>query len=69
MKPTKPDNVFLEYWNAVDDLLLETYCIDCVDAGIEMHHIIAAQDDGQTPIEYVEWFGEKRGLVKYGLLK
>jgi hypothetical protein len=64
MKPTKPDNAFLDYWNVVDDLMLAIYGIDTVDAGIEMATIDEAQVGGWTPRQYVLWFGENTTLKK-----
>jgi hypothetical protein len=64
MKPTKPDPVFLEYWNEVDDLMVALYGIGTDDAGIKLQAIAEAQDAAWTPREFVLWFGEKRDLTK-----
>lgn len=51
---------FIDYLNAVDDLLEARYGIASRDANLE--EIAASQDAGQSPEEFVEWFGERLGL-------
>lgn len=54
---------FIVYWDAVDSLMEETYGIDTGDAGIDPDLIAAAQDDGQSPKDFVLWLGEKYSLT------
>lgn len=53
---------FIDYLNAVDDLL-EKYCgITSNDCGVEQ--IAQAQDAGDTPEQCVSWLAEKYDLEK-----
>lgn len=54
---------FIVYWDAVDGIMRETCGIDTGDAGIEPDLLAAAQDEGQSPEEFVLWFGEKYNLT------
>ena len=54
---------FIDYLNAVDDLLDALYGIgtsDCSDTDL----VAAAQENGETPEQFVEWIAEKYGLEK-----
>lgn len=54
---------FESYLNAVDAELTRIYGITVMDAGIEFDEIAGAQEAGETPAEYVQWFGEKYDLT------
>lgn len=47
---------FIDYLNAVDDLLSARYGITSLDAGLVQ--VANAQEDGWSPEEYVARFGE-----------
>ena len=63
MSDPLPDLSFIDYWNAVDKAMQEYFGIDTWAAGIEPDLLAACQDDGDTPEEFVLWFGEKYGLT------
>jgi hypothetical protein len=52
---------FIDYLNAVDDLLQVRYGVTASDA--DMKQIAAAQDAGDTPAQFVDWFGEHYDLT------
>ena len=52
---------FIDYLNAVDDLLQARYGVTSRDA--DMEQIAAAQDAGETPEKFVDWFGEHYDLT------
>jgi hypothetical protein len=52
---------FIDYLNAVDDLLLARYGVTSNDA--DMDQIAAAQDAGDTPAQFADWFGEHYDLT------
>ncbi len=54
---------FIVYWDAVDSLMEETYGIDTGDAGIDPDLIATAQEEGQSPEDFVLWFGERYNLT------
>ncbi len=54
---------FIEYWDALDAALLKFFRIGTWDAGIEADVIAAAQEEGNTPEDFVLRFGEKCGLI------
>jgi len=57
------DVPFIDYMNACDDLLDLTYGIgssDCTDGDM----LATAQEDGDTPQQFVDYIGEKYGLTK-----
>jgi len=52
---------FIDYLNAVDDLLQARYGVTSLDA--DLKQVAAAQDAGQTPETFVDWFGEHYDLT------
>jgi hypothetical protein len=54
---------FIAYWDAVDAAMRAQFGIDTIDAALEADTIAAAQEEGQTPEDFVLWFGEKYGLT------
>ena len=56
---------FIDYLNAVDDLLQTRYGITSNDAALE--EIARAQEDESTPEEFVEWFGNHYDLDRIDL--
>lgn len=54
---------FMAYVEAVDAAMKRLWGIDTTDAGIEMDRLAAAQEAGETPEAYAQWFGEKHGLT------
>jgi hypothetical protein len=57
---------FIDYLNAVDDLLEVRFGLTSRDADLEQ--IAAAQDAGETPEQFVEWFGEHHALEPMPML-
>ena len=53
---------FIDYWNAVDSAMLKLFGIDTWDAGIAADLIASAQEECQTPEDFVRWFGNKHDL-------
>jgi hypothetical protein len=53
---------FMDYWDAVDAMMMQLFGIDTGDAGIEPDLLEAVQEEGQTPEDFALWFGEKYGL-------
>jgi hypothetical protein len=54
--------LFLDYWNAVDAAMLKHFGINTCDAGITAELVAGAQDEGWTPDELAQWFGNKYDL-------
>ncbi|MBT3192503.1 MAG: hypothetical protein HN341_08105 [Verrucomicrobia bacterium] len=53
---------FIDYLNAVDDLLESRYGITSND--VDVASIAGSQDDGWTPAECVEWLAGKYELER-----
>ena len=47
----------------VDRIMLEEFCIDLSDAGADQEQVIRYWKSGQEPNDFVDWFGEKYGLI------
>lgn len=62
--PTPEDLPFIDYVNAVEDELESIYCLSIFDAGIELEQLAHAQEAGESPSEWVEWFAEKYDLTR-----
>jgi len=56
------DIPFIDYLNAVDDLLEARYGITSND--VDMQGIAQAQEQGWTPEEHVEWLAEHYDLER-----
>ena len=56
------DVPFIDYLNAVDDLLESRYGITSRD--VDTASIAGCQDDGWTPEECVQWLAEKYDLER-----
>lgn len=54
----------ITYKEAVDSEMLKLFGIDTSAAGIEEERLEKAQANGQTPKEFVIWFGEKYDLER-----
>jgi hypothetical protein len=54
---------FIEYWEAVDAAMLKFFGIDTSDAGIDEALIASAQEENQTPEDFVRWYGGKYDLT------
>lgn len=61
MNEPKP-TTFIDYWNAVEDLLKAQYGITCGDA-TDPELVAAAQEQGDSPQEYVDHIATKYGLI------
>jgi len=48
---------FIDYLNAVDDLLEQRFGITTNDCGVD--HAARAQEAGDTPEQFVAWLGEE----------
>ena len=57
------DMPFIDYVNAVEDELESIYSITLGDAGIELEQLAHAQEAGESPSEWVDWFAEKWDLI------
>jgi len=49
---------------AVDAQLLKKYLIDINMAGIDEDRLLSCFKNGETAREFVDWFGEKFGLLE-----
>ena len=58
------DVPFIDYMNAVDDLLADLYGIPA-EVGADPADIAAAQEEGDTPEEFVESIAERYRLEKF----
>jgi hypothetical protein len=61
------DVPFIDYMNAVDDLLADLYGIPA-EAGADPDDIAAAQEEGDTPEGFVQSIAEQYGLEKNAAL-
>ena len=65
MSATDPaDMPFIDYVNAVEDELERVYGLSIFDPGIEFDELAAAQEAGESPSEWVAWFGQKHDLTR-----
>lgn len=55
---------FIDYWDAIDAEMMERYGVDTFDTGIEPDELAGAQEEGCSPKEFVQWFGDKYGLTR-----
>jgi len=46
---------FMDYWDAVDEAMLNLVAIDTTDAAIDPDLIAAAQEEVWTPEEFAVW--------------
>jgi hypothetical protein len=53
---------FIDYVIAAEHLLEHHYGLTLNDAGIELDELAAAQEEGSTPAEFVDWFARKYDL-------
>jgi hypothetical protein len=51
-----------EWCNSVDNRLREIYCITIEDAGLDEDYLMKHWQSDETPLEFVEWYGEKYDL-------
>ena len=51
-----------EWRDAVDERLLEIYCITIADAGFDEEYLTDHWQSNEGPFEFVEWFGNKYDL-------
>ena len=49
---------FMDYWDVVDEAMLNLFAIDTADAVIAPDIIAAAQEEGQTPEDFALWCGK-----------
>jgi len=66
MSATDPaDMPFIDYVNAIEDELLHVYYLTLGDAGVELDELAHAQEAGESPSEWVEWFASKYALIHW----
>ena len=58
---------FIDYWDAVDDKMMELFGIDTIDADCDENDIAECQESGWSPLQYAEWYGEKYNLDRKGI--
>jgi len=56
------DEKYLSWRTAVDQQLREIYCMTIEDAGFDEEYINRHWQSSETPVELVEWFGNKYDL-------
>jgi hypothetical protein len=49
----------------VDRLMRRDWCIGVVDAGLDAEELIKFCEYGESPAEFVAWFGEKYDLIRF----
>lgn len=49
----------------VDRVMKRDWCIDSVDAGWSSEDVVRYWGYGETPADFVEWFAEKYGLIRF----
>ena len=54
---------FIDYWNAVDDVMLRLFGIDTFDAHIDVDLIAGAEEQCWSPEEFARWVGREYGSV------
>jgi hypothetical protein len=52
---------FMDYWDAVDEVMVKLFGVDTADAAIEADLIAAAQEEGWTPEQFALWYGKMLG--------
>jgi hypothetical protein len=65
---TSNDDVvsFIDYWDLVDEKMIELFGVDSMDIGIDTDELANCQEDGWSALEVVEWIGEKYDLDRKG---
>ncbi|MEP6838263.1 MAG: hypothetical protein ABJA75_09435 [Bradyrhizobium sp.] len=53
---------YIDWRNAVDERLQETYCITIEDAGFDEDYLIEHWQSNEAAFEFVEWYGNKYDL-------
>lgn len=48
----------------VDQIMLKEFCIDLSDAGAARADVLRYWKFDQSPVDFVDWFGEKYHLIK-----
>jgi len=56
------DKSYRDWRKAVDRRLNQIYCITIVDAGFDEEYLTNHWQSGETPFEFVQWFGNKYDL-------
>jgi hypothetical protein len=59
MKTSTSDKSYRDWRNAVDQRLLQTYCITIEDAGFDEGYLVDHWQSNEPPLEFVEWYGNK----------
>ena len=50
----------------VDRLMKRDWCIDSKDAGWSAEDVVRYWGYGERPADFMEWFAEKYGLIRFG---
>lgn len=56
-----------EWAKDVDRIMLDEFCINLSDAGADRADVLRYWKSGQSPADFVDWFGEKYGLLRFEL--
>lgn len=56
--------IFDDWLRRMNEIMVKNYSITLADLGAhEDERLRAAWEEDETPLEYVEWFGEKYDLI------
>lgn len=62
MEASTTSQPYSDWRNAVDKRLQQIYCITLEDAGPDEDYLGKHWQSGETPSEFVEWYGNKYDL-------
>lgn len=62
-QPELEELSFMHYWEDVDAYFQALYGVDTTDIGMSADEVANAQENGDNPREFVEWFGRKHDLT------
>jgi hypothetical protein len=56
---------FEEWLRSANEIMIKNYSVTLTDLGAhDDERLSAAWGSGETPLEYVDWFGEKYDLIR-----
>lgn len=56
--------IFTDWLHRTNEIMVKNYSVTLADLGAhEDERLKSAWKEGETPLEYVEWFGEKYELI------
>ncbi len=68
MEASTLDKGYRDWRDAVDQRLVQIYCITIDDAGFDEKYLINQWKSNEPPSDFVEWFGNKYDLNPIQLL-